>query len=431
MDDQWVEMEKRCDFFSQGFRHEYSPRHIFGQDGVDFQERINFQRMRDYKLERLRWAMKKHNLAVLLLNIGDNVRYATGAWDLDWKGNNNTRYALVFHDKAPILFETVGMDTHAVQLHCPWLKDQIYPAITYRYAAKGYGPVARRYWDQIKSVCKENGVDVTKENLGIDGIEISTFTIGQELDIKIIPAGQAINEARYVKNVDELEMMKISCAIGDIAYWKLKYEIIKPGIREREARGKLIEALCQLGCHFTLGHIIASGGNTNPYLRATTDKLIRQGDMVVIDCAINYYYGYVHDLCRSWVVAEKMTQRQKEVYKRCYGLLQNALKEVKAGATTADIASAFEEYYDDKYKACSLVHFAHTIGQGLYEGFWVSRGFSLDYPEVLEENMVLAVEVYAADPGGDFGVRLEDNLVVTKDGYVIYSLFPFEEEAVG
>lgn len=430
MGDQWSEMEKKWDFFSKDFQHVYSPRHIFGQDGVDFEERINFQRLRDYRLGRIRWAMKKHGLDGLLLNIGDNIRYATGTWDQDWKGYNNTRYALIFQGKPPILFETVGMDTHVVQLKCPWMKDRIYPAITYSHAAKGFDPVCRRYWEQIKSVCKENGVDVTKAKLGLDEIGMSPYIIGKELGINMVPAGQAINEARYVKNVDELEMLKIACAISDIGYWKLKYEIVKPGMREREVRGKIIDALCQLGCHFTLAHIIASGGNTNPYVRATTDKLIRPGDMVIVDLTLNFYYGYVHDLCRSWVVGAKMTQRQKEVYKQCYDSLYSALSKIKAGATTADIASGFPEYYDDKYKACSLVQFAHTIGQGLYEGFWVSRGFSFDYPEVLEENMYLAVETYAADPGGDFGVRLEENVVVTKTGYVLYSLFPFEEEAI-
>jgi Xaa-Pro aminopeptidase len=78
-----------------------------------------------------------------------------------------------------------------------------------------------------------------------------------------------------------------------------------------------------------------------------------------------------------------------------------------------------------------LVEFAHTIGQGLYEGFWVSRGFSLDYPEVLEENMVMAVEVFVGDPGDDFGVRLEDNIIVTKNGYILLDRFPFEEEVIG
>jgi Xaa-Pro dipeptidase len=76
------------------------------------------------------------------------------------------------------------------------------------------------------------------------------------------------------------------------------------------------------------------------------------------------------------------------------------------------------------------VQFAHTIGCGLYEGFWVSQGFSKDYPEELQENMYMAVETWAGDPGGDFSVRLEQNVVVTKTGYELFSLFPFEEEAI-
>jgi Xaa-Pro dipeptidase len=431
MGKEWTEQMKNWESFLKEFKNEYSPRHLYGQDAVDFEERVNFQRMRDYKLGRLRWAMKKHNIDVLLLNNGENVRYATGSWDQDWKGSNNTRYALVFLEKPPILFETVGIDFHVTYLNSPWLKDRMYPAITYKYAAKGFEPVCRRYWDQIQSVCKENGVDITKGKIGVDVIEIMAYEIGKAKGINIISAGQAINEARYVKNKDELEMVKIAVAIGDIGYWKLKYEIIKPGVKEREARGKLLEAMCQLGCNFSLGHIVASGGNTNPYKRCTTDKLIRPGDMVIVDLAINLYYGYVQDLCRSWVVAQKMTPKQKDVYKRCYDKLQNALKPIKAGATTADIAGAMKEYYDDTYKTCSLVEFAHTIGQGLYEGFWVSRGFSLDYPEVLEENMVMAVEVFVGDPGDDFGVRLEDNIIVTKNGYILLDQFPFEEEVIG
>jgi len=430
MSDEWSAMEKQWDFFSKGFQHEYSARHLYGQDGVDFQERINFQRLREYRLGRLRWAMKKHNLGGLLLNSGDNYRYATGIWDLDWKGNNNSCYALIFQEEEPVFFSTVGTDSHVIQMHCPWIKDRIHPATTYRYAAGGFEPICKRYWDQIKSVCKANGVDISKEKLGVDDVDIRAFTIGKELGINIVPAGRAINESRYVKNVDELEMLKIAGAFGDIAFWKAKYEIVKPGMREREVRGKIIDLTLQLGATGNWGAIVASGGNTNPYLRAHTDKLIRPGDMIVIDIGGNCYCGYVQDFVRSWVVAAKMNEKQKEVYKRCYDYLQNALKKIKAGASTADIGMGLPEYYDDKYKTCSLIQFAHAIGMNVTE-FWVSRGFSFDYPEVLQENMYLAVETYAADPGGDFGVRLEENLVVTKDGYVLYTLFPFEEEAIG
>ena len=225
---------------------------------------------------------------------------------------------------------------------------------------KGLKPVCRRYWDQIKAVCKENGVDITKEKLGIDSIDIAAFTIGKDLGINILSAGQAVNEARYVKSADELELLKIACAIGDIAYWKAKYEIVKPGLREREVLGKVTDVMYELGCQHCWGTNVASGGNTNPYIRAFTDKLIRQGDMITLDLNSNHYYGYVQDMCRSWVVADKMTQKQKEVYKRCFDLLQNSLVKIKAGATTANIAGTWPGYYDDKYKTCSLVQFAHT-----------------------------------------------------------------------
>ena len=113
--------------------------------------------------------------------------------------------------------------------------------------------------------------------------------------------------------------------------------------------------------------------------------------------------------------------------------MQESLSVIKPGATTADIANKWPKYYDHTQKTCTLVQFAHTIGLGIpNEGFWVSPGFSPEYPFEIEENMYMAVETYASDgPGGDCGVRLEDNFVVTKDGYQVFSLFPFEEEAVG
>ncbi|OPY85990.1 MAG: Xaa-Pro dipeptidase [Smithella sp. PtaU1.Bin162] len=423
---------KQWDKFLAEFKNEYSPRHIYGTDAVDFEERVNFPRMRAYKLNRIRQAMKKRDIAVMLLNNGEQVRYATGSWDQDWKTTNNTRYALVFHDKDPILFETVGIDLHVTQLNCPWLAGRIYPAITYKFAAGGFEDVCNRYWDQIEQVCKENGVNIKKDKIGTELIEIPAYEIAKARGINLVSAGEVCVEARFVKSKDELEMMKLSVAMGDIGYWKLKNEICKPGIREREARGLLLAEMTRLGCAFSLGHIVASGGNTNPYKRATTDKLIRPGDMIICDLAINFFYGYVQDLCRSWVCGAKMTPKQKDVYKRCYAKLQKGLSQVKAGNTTGQLAKdGLNEYYDDKYGTCSLVEFAHTIGQGLYEGFWVSRGFSIEHPVVLEENMVMAVEVYEADPGDDFGVRLERNVIVTKNGYIPLDLFPFEEEAVG
>ncbi len=431
MGENTVGQERQWDFFGTGFRHELSPRHLFGLDGVDFQERVNFARLRDYRLGRLRAAMGKHGFAALLLNLGDTIRYATGIWDYAWKSNTSTQYALVFHDRPPFLLEAVGPDTQAVQLYCPWMRDRVAPAIAFRHAGGGFEAACRRYWDQVAGACRENGVDVRRDRLGVDALDMASYDLGKAVGLRLAPAAAAINEARRIKSPDELELLKIAAAIGDMAYWKAKHEFAKPGVREREVLGKMVGFLYQCGAQHCWGTNVASGGNTNPYIRAFTDKLIRQGDMIILDLNSNGVYGYAQDTCRCWVVAAPMTPRQREVYRLCHERLQAALAVVRAGASSADIAGAFPAYYDDKYQTCSMVQFGHGIGQTLSEGFSITRGFSLDHPQVLEENMYLAVETWAGDPGSDFSVRLEDNLIVTKTGCVVTSLFPFEEEAMG
>jgi len=429
----WTEEEKNWDYFSTGFKHEHSARHIHGQDSCDFQERINWARMRDYRYGRLQMMMKKFGVDALLLNIGDNIRYANGTWDYAWKGNNGSRYALCFQEADCYFFDTIGIDMEVTRMHCPWISEErLDTAITYRYAVDGYADVCKRYWNQIINVCKENGVDVTKDKLAVDVIDISAYEIAKSMKINLVPGAEVINQARYVKGIDELEALKISTAMADMAYYKAKYEYAKPGVREREVLGKVTDFLYQAGAQYAWGTNVASGGNTNPYLRAFTDKLIRQGDMITLDVNSNGYYGYVQCACRSWVVEQKMTTKQKDVYRRCYDILQESISVIKAGVPTSEISKKWPRYYDDTCKTCTLVQFGHTIGLGLYEGFWMSQGFTKDYPVELQENMVLAIETYASDgPGGNVGVRLEDNLIVTKDGYELLTLFPFEEEAVG
>ena len=108
-----------------------------------------------------------------------------------------------------------------------------------------------------------------------------------------------------------------------------------------------------------------------------------------------------------------------------------ACEAIKPGATTGQVAEKFEHYADDVYKSAPVVNAAHSIGLGLYEGYWISRAFSMEYPMPIMQGMYFAVETYAGDPGGDQGARLERDGVVTDKGFEPFDLFPFEEEVVG
>ena len=190
------------------------------------------------------------------------------------------------------------------------------------------------------------------------------------------------------------------------------------------------EYLYEQGFDFVYDIIVASGGNTSPYRRWHTDKVIRQGDLVIVDQNAIGPGGYFVDFVRCFKVDGKLTPKEKDLYKECYESMYAAIEQMKAGNTTADVAAKFPKYADDEFGTVTLQQFAHSIGLSLYEGMWISRAYSLDYPVELEEGMYFACETFAGHPGLEQTVRLEENLLVTKDGPVLFTKYPFNEEAL-
>jgi len=237
--------------------------------------------------------------------------------------------------------------------------------------------------------------------------------------------------ARVVKTPDEIECLKISSAIGDTAFWKIEHEWLKPGVKESYITAKVNEYLYEQGFDFVYDIIVASGGNTSPYRRWHTDKVIRQGDLVIIDMNAVGPGGYFVDFVRSFKVGGiKWTSKESDLYKECHSTMYAAIEQMKAGNTTADVANKLPPYADDEYKTVTLQQFAHSIGLSLYEGMWISRAYSLEYPVELQEGMYFAAETFAGHPGLEQTVRLEENLLVTKDGPIIFTKYPFAEEAL-
>jgi Xaa-Pro aminopeptidase len=406
-------------------RHEYQPRRVFSTSGTDWQDRVDFDRMRADRLARAREMMEKHDLGGLILFVGENVRYVTGVYQGNWKNNIFIRYAVLPRGGEPVLFETVGSDLVNAQIDAPWLHD-VRPAMTWKWSEGAEGEMAARMARSIADVLREAGVQ--KEKIGIDVMDMVAYQALTKEGLNIVNGWPAMSQARVVKTIDELECHKIAAAHGDAAMWMAKHEWAKPGVREAEVCARVNEYLYRSGFDFVYEIIVASGGNTSPYRRWHTDKVIRQGDLMIIDINAVGPGGYFIDFVRCWKVAQKPTQKEKDLYKECYDSLYAAISAVRAGATTADVAKHFPEYDDDKYGSVSLQQFAHSIGLSLYEGMWISRAYSLKYPAELKQNMYFAIETFAGHPGLEQTVRLEENLVVTDKGHEIFTLCEHAED---
>jgi Xaa-Pro aminopeptidase len=419
---------KGMDLSFIGKPHEMDPRRVYSTTATDWQARVDFDRMRRDRLARAREMLNKHDLGALVCFVGENVRYITGVYQGNWKNNIFIRYCVLPRDGDPVLFETAGSDLECAKIDAPWLKGNIRPAITWKWAETAEEMMVDRMANSIADVLRENGV--LDERIGIDIYDPSAGAAFERLGLKTTSAWPAMSGARVRKTPDEIECLKISSAIGDTSFWKIEHEWLKPGVKESYITAKVNEYLYEQGFDFVYDIIVASGGNTSPYRRWHTDKVIRQGDLVIVDQNAIGPGGYFVDFVRCFKVHQPLTAKEKDLYKECYESMYAAIEQMKAGNTTADVAAHFPEYADDKYKTVTLQQFAHSIGLSLYEGMWISRAYSLEYPVELEEGMYFAAETFAGHPGLEQTVRLEENLLVTKDGPVVFTKYPFYEEAL-
>jgi Xaa-Pro aminopeptidase len=259
---------------------------------------------------------------------------------------------------------------------------------------------------------------------------MASFTAFQKSGLNMVDGWPAVSAARVVKTQDEIECLKQASAIGDAAMWKIKYEWLKPGVREREIEANVHQFMLERGCEIIYDIIVASGGNTSPYRRWATDKMVRQGDLVIVDINVVGPSGYFIDFVRCFKCAAKMNQKEIDLYREVYDSMYAGLAKLRPGNTTADVAACFPKYDDDTYGTCTLQQFAHSIGITLYEGMWISRAYSLKYPAEIKENMYFAIETFAGHPGLQQTTRLEENVLVTADGPQIFTLMEHMEEAM-
>src|ERR1700730_4195963 len=421
-------MRTTMDISFLGKPHEWDPRRLYSQTGADWQYRVDFDRLRKERVEKLQAEMAAQDLGALVLFAGANIRYATASYQGNWKYNINIRYAVVPTEGEPVLFETAGSDLQCAKIDLPWMEDRIKPAITWQWAEGAVPYMAGRMADSVVEVLKANKVQ--KEKIGIDNLDMPAFQALQERKLNIVNGWPAISRARVVKTRDEIELLKQASSIGDAAMWKIKYEWLKPGVREREIEAKVHEFMLERGCEIIYDIIVASGGNTSPYRRWATDKIIRQGDLVIVDINAVGPSGYFIDFVRCFKCAAKMNQKEIDLYREVYDSMYAGLEKLRPGNTTADVAAAFPEYDDDKYGTVTLQQFAHSIGITLYEGMWISRAYSLKYPAEIKENMYFAIETFAGHPGLQQTCRLEENVLVSGKGPVVFTLMEHMEEAM-
>ncbi len=393
---------------------------------VDWEQRVDFDRLRNYRVARVREQLEQTDLGGILLFETSNIRYLTSTHIGYWAFNKGERYALITRTGEPRIWD-FGSAAKAHRLQQPWMnpENSIGGNTGLQGAIAPTSGLQTRAAVEIASVLAEEGVGDMP--LGVDMAETSVFLALQSAGITVSDGQQVMMLAREIKNEDEIMLLTQACAMVDGVYQDI-YEFLKPGVRESDVVALAHKRLFEMGSEFVEAINSIAGERCSPHPHVFSDRLIRPGDTAYFDI-IHAYNGYRTCYYRTFVVG-RATQSQRDAYTQAREWMDAAIQLVKPGASTDEIARVWpkaEEFgFSSEMEAFGL-QFGHGVGVGLHERPIISRLNSLDDPIEIKEGMLFALETFAPASDGRSAARIEEEIVVTAEGPKIITLFPAEE----
>ncbi len=397
-----------------------------GRTQVDFEERIDFRRLHDYRLARVRAALSQSGLGALLSFDQHNIRYTTSTVIGEWARDKLTRYSLLTGNGDPYIWDFGSAARHH-RLYAPWLRGDHCRAglLGLRGAVGSDLALFKEAAKEIKSILSAEGV--ADMPLGVDVVEPPMLFALQEQKIEVRDGQQAMLAAREVKNIDELTLLNMAAAMVDGVYQDIA-EALKPGVQESQIVALATKRLYEMGSDCVEAINSISGERCSPHPHNFTDRLIRPGDQAFFD-VIQSFMGYRTCYYRTFNVG-RATPAQRSAYKKAREWMDRVIDLLKPGMTTDKVAAKLPKAQDAGFASemdAFGLNFCHGLGLGLHERPLISRLNSFREPIELKAGMVFAVETYCPASDGISAARIEEEVILTPTGAKIISLYPAEE----
>jgi len=398
----------------------------FGQTQVDWEERVNMDRLRRERLARAKDQLSKSEVGALLCFDMNNIRYITSTHIGTWAQDKLVRFCLLPQNDEPIMWDFGSAARHH-SMFCPWLGEGRSRAgiSTLRGAMAPEMGRAEDVARKIRIELEER--NLLREPLAVDVVELPVLFALQKEGITIVDGQQILQNARTIKTQDEITLLSTASMMVDVAYEHL-YEAMRPGIRESQCVGIASKVLYDLGSEQVEGVNAISGERCNPHPHVFSDRVMRPGDPAYFD-VVHSYLGYRTCYYRTFGIGFA-SKPLVEAYRKCRDYLDSAINAIKPGVTTAEVVKLWpkaQEFGFPDEESCFALQFGHGVGLSVWEKPVFSRLVSFDYPETIQENMVFALETFWPSSDGWSAARIEEQLVVTKTGCEVITRFPAEE----
>ena len=373
-----------------------------------YEDEINFEELRSYRLNRVKKELEKQDLEACLLFDPVNIRYALDTTNMSvYNMHNLTRYCFIPVDGPTILYEYFNCEKFSSHLN---LIDEIRPGITWDYFSHGdQAETQLKKWTQeigdiTDSYCKNS------KRLAIDVINGPAVTELNKIGLSVIDAKSILEQARVIKSSDELQCMKAAIKVAEIGISNMRDEL-RSGMTENELWSILHKTNIDHGGEWIECRLLSSGERTNPWMQECSNKIIQQGEMVSFDTDMVGPYGYCADISRAFVEGNNFNDEQKKLYQMAVEHINYNAELIKPGMSFKEFTEKSwvlpNDYYDNRYPC--MVHGIGLCDEWPFIKYPTDGGQREGY---FEKNMTITVETYIGKVGGKEGVKLEQVYLV-------------------
>jgi len=408
--------------FNRKIAPEFKPRQNFITKKRLREDEIDFDKLRSYRLDRVKKELEKNNLEACILFDPVNVRYALDSVNMSvYNMHNLTRYCFIPVNGPTILYEYFNCEKLSEHLN---LIDELRPVITWDYFSNGdqSEQQLKKWVNEIKDL--SNSYFKSKK-IAIDVLNGPAVSALNKENIQVVDAKLILEQARVIKSNDEIKCMRSAIDVAEMGIVKMQ-EQLKPGMTENELWSILHQTNIENYGEWIECRLLASGERTNPWMQECSNKIIQDKEIVSFDTDMVGPYGYCADISRAFVVGNKFNDDQKKLYSMAVEQIDYNSNLIKPGLSFKEFIEKSwnlpDEYYGNRYSC--MVH-----GIGLCDE-WPFIRYPTDGGQkegCFEKNMTITVESYIGKLGGKEGVKLEQQYLIGENGLELMSHHPLED----
>lgn len=380
---------------------------------------IDIGRMQQYRMSRLKAEMQKHDVGLCVMLSPISLRYAV---------NYRNYAAFMSHIQSTYLF--LPMDGNyllynAFEPAIPVYQKRQGQHIAYMYGGDELEACAALFADDVVNYLSEIGC--RNRRVAIEYVNPSVTQALEKKGIEVIDGVLISERARLIKNEDELNCMRWAVAVAEHGADKIK-QALKPGVSELQLWALLNYTNLANNGDWHDGRMLASGPRINPWLQEASERKVEAGDLLGFDTDMIGPMGYFADLSRTFFCGPgQPSLRQKQLYRLAMAEVEHNLKLIRPGIKLSELqAQAYpvpEEFQQNAYPC--IVHGVGMCDE--YPHIHPNYRGPLPYDDTLQAGMVLCIESYMGAVGERDGVKLEQQVIVTDDGFELMTQYPFED----